>query len=149
MRRFSRLLLLALVVAVAGVYPLLAPTPHRIDQAHFDLIEPRMTVGHVEAIFGVPAGSYDWAEQHPYLIVMIDDFSHSLGLPAAAPPGQLLWDGRWIGESREPVLWQTWICRHGAFTVGFDSQGEVLRKQQNGTRIVPPWQRWWKVIWTE
>jgi hypothetical protein len=62
MRRFSRLLLLALVAIVIGFYPLLAPTPHRIDQEHFDLIQEGMMKADVEAIFGVPAGNFDWAE---------------------------------------------------------------------------------------
>jgi len=33
----------------------------RIDEAHFQLITEGMTEAEVEAIFGVPAGSYDWA----------------------------------------------------------------------------------------
>jgi hypothetical protein len=138
MRRLSRLLMLALLAVVAGFYPLLAPTPHRIDQTHFDLIEPRMTVANVEAIFGVPPGSYDWAEQHPYYFgLVIDRFGFDIGLPN--PPGEVL-------RESEPVLWQAWISRHGAFTVAFDSQGRAVRKHQNDTRIVPPWQRWWKAI---
>jgi hypothetical protein len=45
-----------------GFYPLLAPTPHRIDQAHFELIQNGLTRADVEAIFGVPPGQHDWAE---------------------------------------------------------------------------------------
>jgi hypothetical protein len=63
MRRFIvRFLLVTLVAVVIGFYPLLAPTPHRIDQAHFELIQDGMTKADVEAIFGVPPGRYDWAE---------------------------------------------------------------------------------------
>lgn len=66
MRRFiSPFLLIASVVVVLGFYPLLAPTPHRIDQAHFELIKQGMAKADVEAIFGVPAGQYDWAEPEP------------------------------------------------------------------------------------
>jgi len=41
--------------------PLLAPTPHR-DRSQVDLIRPGMTLADVEALFGVPAGNYDWAQ---------------------------------------------------------------------------------------
>jgi len=34
-----RALVLAITVVVVFVFPLLAPTPHRIDQAHFHLIQ--------------------------------------------------------------------------------------------------------------
>jgi hypothetical protein len=76
MRRFSRLLLLVLVAIVIGFYPLLAPTPHRIDQAHFELIQDGMTKADVEAIFGVPPGQYDWAEA--------DSVAHLMRAVAAA-----------------------------------------------------------------
>ena len=38
MTRRLRFLLAALIVGLVGLYPLLAPTPHRIDPAHFDLM---------------------------------------------------------------------------------------------------------------
>src|SRR6266581_1418040 len=52
------------LVGLLGLYPLLAPTPHRIDRAHADLIVQGMTKEQVEAIFGVPVGQYDWAEEN-------------------------------------------------------------------------------------
>ena len=61
-RRWNRMLLAVLIASIALFYPLLAPTPHRIDQAHADLIVRGMTKEQVELIFGVPAGEYDWAE---------------------------------------------------------------------------------------
>src|SRR5262245_49350491 len=61
-RRFRRGMLAALIAGVTFFYPLLAPTPHRIDEAHFRQIQPGMTRAQVEAIFGAPPGEYDWAE---------------------------------------------------------------------------------------
>src|SRR5262245_24874963 len=63
MRRCRKIVLVGAVVAVSFLYPLLAPTAHRIDRAHFDLIKDGLTRTDVEAIFGVPPGEYDWAEQ--------------------------------------------------------------------------------------
>jgi hypothetical protein len=39
------------------LWTMLAPPPHRIDEAHFQLITEGMTGAEVEAIFGVPARS--------------------------------------------------------------------------------------------
>jgi len=61
-RRFRRGMLAALIAGVTFFYPLLAPMPHRIDEAHFRQIQPGMTRAQVEAIFGAPPGEYDWAE---------------------------------------------------------------------------------------
>lgn len=47
MRRFVRILALAMLAVVVGFYPLLAPTPHRIDQTHFELIGERDFVDRV------------------------------------------------------------------------------------------------------
>src|SRR5438128_3815124 len=64
MRHFwNRSLLAALLVLITFLLPFLAPTPHRIDRTHCELITKGMTKDQVEAIFGVPAGQYDWAEQ--------------------------------------------------------------------------------------
>ena len=56
MRRWNRIPLAALIVLITFLYPLLAPTPHRIDGVHADLITTGLTKDQVEAIFGVPAG---------------------------------------------------------------------------------------------
>lgn len=60
--RIRRGMLAALIAGVTFFYPLLAPTPHRIDDAHLQQILPGMTRAQVEAIFGAPPGEYDWAE---------------------------------------------------------------------------------------
>jgi hypothetical protein len=74
MRRWKQLLLALLIASITFFYPLLAPTPHRIAQAHADLIIAGMTKEQVEAIFGVPEGSYDWAEHeiHPVHLRLIE-----------------------------------------------------------------------------
>jgi hypothetical protein len=144
MRRSSRLLLLALVAAIAGIYPLLAPTAHRIDRAHYERVKGGMTRADVEAIFGVPPGQYDWAESDlPYTILV-----RYAGLKPIQPA-----QARQIAEL-EIVFWhqssggsETWTSRHGAFAVGFDREGRVVTTRGDSVRIVPPWQRWWQTIW--
>jgi hypothetical protein len=59
MQRFLRGTIAVLMIGTLFLYPLLAPPPHRIDEPHFQLITEGMTEAEVEAIFGVPAGSYD------------------------------------------------------------------------------------------
>jgi hypothetical protein len=61
MQRLLRPTTTVLRMGTPLLYPLLAPPPHRIDEAHFQLIAEGMTEAEVEAIFGVPAGSYDSA----------------------------------------------------------------------------------------
>src|SRR5262245_44743117 len=61
--RWPRRLIALFLISLLGLYPLLAPPPHRIDQAHCDLIKKGMTKDEVESIFGVPPGEYDFAEQ--------------------------------------------------------------------------------------
>jgi hypothetical protein len=56
MRRLLRATSVVLLLGTLFLYSLLAPTPHRIDEAHFQLITEGMTEAEVEAIFGVPAG---------------------------------------------------------------------------------------------
>ena len=60
--KWMRRLLVLTILGLLGLYPLLAPPAHRIDQAHCDRIKEGMTRQQVEGIFGVPAGDYDWAE---------------------------------------------------------------------------------------
>src|SRR5947207_1673873 len=63
--RIRRGSLVALIAGITFFYPLLAPTPHRIDETHFSLVEKGMSRAEIEAIFGVPPGEYDWAEGQP------------------------------------------------------------------------------------
>jgi hypothetical protein len=148
MRRFSRLLLIALVAVVIGFYPLLAPTSHRIDQAHFRLIRGGMTRADVEAIFGVPPGKYDWAEADDESDARYIRYLSAARLAQqerlaqqAAIEGVIAFLG-----SRKAGVNETWVSRHGAFIVGFDQDRVVFTSSGQGVRMVPPWQRWWKAI---
>jgi hypothetical protein len=143
----SQLLVLALVAIVTCFYPLLAPTPHRIDQEHFDLIRVGMTKAEVEAIFGVPAGKYDWAEPgSPLLTISLlmalqnAEFVHD--------EGQVQLGGMRFLSSLETSVGEAWVSRHGAFTVRFDSDDRVVSTTgRQDVGIVPPWQRWWRKVW--
>lgn len=138
MCRFARCVLLGLLAVVVGFYPLLAPTPHRIDDDHFALIQDGMTKTEVEAILGVPAGEYDWAEQ-----------SYT-GLSWALAVKFLEHDGRQEGmavrfllASLETPTTEKWVSRHGVFAVQFNGEGRVVCTFMEGeAKIVPPWQRW-------
>jgi len=149
-----------LLALIALFYPLLAPRPHRIDETHFDLIRVGMTEAEVEAIFGAPAGSYDWAvQQHDgsfVVFALIDwgadqnvgvsinqgGFIAGLSAPRTAQQWTWLADGR-----QDQPLFKRWISRHGAFSVELDRNGRVGAVGMSGTtRIEPPWQRWWRKI---
>jgi hypothetical protein len=139
MRRLSRILLLALLVVIAGFYPLLTPTADRIDQAHFELIQVGMTRAEVEAIFGVPPGQYGWAEQSPPTswIAIFDGTASTLVIDERI--------NRFLVGWKHDVV--CWVSRHGAFAINFDADGRVGWTSACESRIVPPWQRWWKAIW--
>jgi hypothetical protein len=157
MRRLPRGALLALVVAVALLYPLLAPTPHRIDEAHFKLIAIGMTEAEVEAVFGVPSGAYDWAVQgeEVWLDVMtLIDWGHDQGIKLNVnQPGftatitvPRLGNSSFGRHVRDP-LFKPWLSRHGAFVVSFDADGRVTGTGNWGkTRIEPPWTKWWRKV---
>jgi hypothetical protein len=123
-----RPLILAIFVLITLFFPLLAPPAHRIDQNHFLLIQTGMTEAEVEAIFGVPAGVYDWAVddsmQFERLVFVRDRDSAFL-----------------------PWVTKAWIGRHGAAHFTFCADGRVLSAILDGhTRIEPPWQRWWRKL---
>jgi hypothetical protein len=147
MGRLARLLLLAAVAGVGFVYPLLAPTPHRIDQNHFELIKDGMTMAEVEAIFGVPAGRYDWAEPDSVGRVRI---WMALGQAVQAQQGRDTHLGirflTGVKTFSDGGVNEMWVSRHGAFTVHFDANDRVAWKSEDGVRIVPPWQRWWQSL---
>jgi hypothetical protein len=145
--RIARILVLIATIAVLFFYPLIAPPPHRIDEAHLALIVPGMSEAEVEGIFGVPAGAYDWfvgdepsiwieigafqwsgRAQLRHAVVMFDEFSLA--------PGWIKPD---FGYSR------MWTSRHGVFFVTFDSLGRVSHTGNLGaSRRDPPWNRWWR-----
>jgi hypothetical protein len=56
MQCLLRATIVVLLIGTLFLYPLLAPPPRRIDEAHFQLITEGMTEAEVEAIYGVPAG---------------------------------------------------------------------------------------------
>jgi hypothetical protein len=157
--RWPRRLIVLFLVGLLGLYPLLAPPPHRIDKAHCDLIKKGMTKDEVESIFGAPPGEYDFTEQKSfgYLTVVravkfarvkatiVEDLSRADLSGLAVQPLSVkrlsthvrLW----------PTDWKTWTGRHGAFTVLFDEQGQVVSTSgPHEVTIVPPWQRWWKKL---
>jgi hypothetical protein len=153
MRRWKRILLSLLVVLITFFYPLLAPTPHHIDQAHADLIVHGMTKEQVEAIFGVPAGQYDWAEEAPHTRVRVYISSrlrsvHAYAIKRADIGGEISQLVQGIHESPRTSL--TWTSRHGSFMVWFD-HNELVRSTDSWTavRIVPPWQRFWNQLWNK
>ena len=149
MRNWSRTMLGCTLVAVLGLYPLLAPPAHRIDQAHAARIVNGMTMDQVEAIFGVPAGGYDWAEPKANMLVLIDiDFLGAIqfvGAPLVPdePTVDLHFPNRVAAWSGGPS-W-SWTSRHGFFSVAFDPQGRVVSTgMSDEVRIVPPWWAWWQ-----
>src|SRR5262245_36823777 len=79
----SRIVLIVVLTGLLGLYPLLAPPPHRIDQSHANLIKKGMSREQVEAIFGVPPGDCDWAEaeKHTTTLLFLSDLAfHSTSL---------------------------------------------------------------------
>ena len=134
-----RIVVLVLLTAVACAYPLVAPTPHRIDEAHCERIANGMTRAEVEAIFGVPPGRYDWAEESPAELWVISD-----GTASTLLIGEIYLDHP--RDSRGLHTRMGWISRHGAFTVVFNHEGRVEWKHRNDSKIVPPWQRWWEKL---
>jgi hypothetical protein len=152
MRKFLRLAVAWLALLVAFFYPLLAPTAHRIDDEHFQLIKTGMTAAEVEAIFGVPPGGYDWA---------VADFEAAIWLIALAEvesiqfqildqrlvqyePGIRI---RTVPEARPATTSHRWLSRHGNFSVSIDADGRVVSKIALGkTRVEYPWRRWWQKL---
>jgi len=153
MRRWKGILLAALIASIAFLYPLLAPTPHRIDPAHADLIVRGMTKEQVEAIFGVPAGRYDWAEEnrdeifahYQKMISYYVEMSH-LTIDENGAAERIV---RHVRPAK--AHWQTsmtWTSRHGSFSIRFDQDERVASTSASRqVRIVPPWQRWWNQYW--
>src|SRR5262245_17389059 len=153
-RRWNRMLLAALIASIMFFYPLLAPTPHRIDQAHADLIVRGMTQEQVEAIFGVPAGEYDWAQEEADSRVRLKIARLYRSVHASRFAVKRAEDGSVISylvhsihQSRTSL---TWTSRHGTFMVWFDDN-DLVHSTNSWTevRIVPPWQRWWNQYWNK
>ena len=155
-RRIGRAAILLATATILFFYPFLAPPPHRIDQAHFDMIKSGMTEAQVESIFGVPAGEYDWAVNQPmHVWADVSYFTVKSWRASGTTPQQLvsfdirpvdidcpaIFPGSWLTEVK------SWTGRHGAFHVVFDRRGRVSSGGWVGeTRIEPPWQHWWRQL---
>src|SRR5262245_52553985 len=154
----------ALTIVITLLYPLLAPPPHRIDEAHFDQIQVGMTLEEVESRFGAPAGNYDWAVAKDPAI-WIWDISADLtvnevvfvpDLAVISSPAQeaLVWDLSSVNVSPLRNVTtihylspnsRTWTSRHGTATIHFDQHNRVTSKSAWGeTRLEPPWHNWRK-----
>jgi hypothetical protein len=138
------------LIAITLFLPLLAPMPHRIDKTHFQLIKPGMTEAEVEAIFGVPAGGYDWTVRDENMrIDVLTTFMP--GWDEKIPADQPAYSGRTMFISAQhgpnPRL-QTWFSRHGVYYVVLDQQGRVAVTGSGWgkTRREPPWHKWWQKI---
>jgi len=162
----SRIVLIVILTGLLGLYPLLAPPPHRIDQSHADLITKGMSREQVEAIFGVPSGDYDWAEaeKHTTTLLLLSDLvlrdstslqkfvdidgDRAVDLIVTTPQSSTLVlsvAGRLVGSIESS---STWTSRHGSFTVWFDSFGHMsFTNLKSDVKIVPPWQRWRTRFW--
>jgi hypothetical protein len=145
--RFRRAVILVLLLMITFVFPLLAPPQHRIDPEHFRLIKGGMTEAELEAIFGVPAGGYDWAVRSPdYPINVLTLFAPSIqdGFPPLqAALFREVQDGS--GMSKPNLRARTWVSRHGVFHVILDERGRVAITGSGWetVRIEPPWRKWW------
>jgi hypothetical protein len=132
--------LLALLVIVTFFYPLLAPTAHRIDQAHFDLIKDGMTKAEVEAILSVRAGKYDWATADEWFVYVgaYEAADQGIGI-CSLPVIQSAFD------SDEPGQPSLWVGRHGACAIHFDHRQRVTARRSFSPqiRIEPPGKNWW------
>jgi hypothetical protein len=172
MRKWQRLSIAGLLICLLGLYPLLAPPAHRIDQDHFDLIHNGMTLGEVESIFGQPAGNYDWAVAEGANVWFLDFAGANFTLDVSGgrrllPLGTLSvdFDGDGfldlhVAKSQgglRTVVWsdltgscraaKTWTSRHGTCTIAFDQHGRVSGNAGWGeSRVLPPWQTWWKKL---
>jgi len=156
-RRLSRGLLVILLAAITLLFPLLA-APHRIDQAHRELIRSGMTAADVESIFGVPAGDYDWATRDNRLELQLAIFELEI-IRLHAESEQLQMDAirrnlpqtetalaglRVSALGRDP---QTWTSRNGSVTIWFDDAGKVTSVGHwHDAHVEPPWQRWWRKV---
>jgi len=153
MQRLMRATVVMLVIGTLLLYPLLAPPPHRIDEAHFQLITEGMTEAEVQAIFGVPAGAYDWARPQTDLIWLVAVAEmQQFEVPAKLDHRivqQELGIRITVPRLNAPVHPQTkqWVSRHGAFAVSLDERGRVADMQRTGeTRIEFPWRGWWQKL---
>jgi hypothetical protein len=95
----------------------------------------------------VPAEQYDWAEPDSLgrfrLWMSVARFAEAQQVRNT----QIQLGIRFLNALEavnEGGVSETWVSRHGAFTVHFDANDRVAWKSEDGVRIVPPWQHWWQ-----
>lgn len=170
-KKWPRVLMAGMLVAVGGLYPLLAAPAHRIDKVHYALIRNGMTLEEVESILGAPPGNYDWAVptgEGEILIYSGSPPKRSTEYFEDTPSGKrrtahysangFFWhlsSGKLTKSSYTDVIWskfvdpdlplvtsKSWTSRHGHCTVWFDPEERVAYKNLLGSRIEPPWHNW-------
>ena len=168
MRRLRLSLPVGLLLLVTFFYPMLAPTAHRIDEAHFEQISVGMTLEEVESRFGTPAGSYDWAVAKDPSIVFWDvatglvvNEGQTISSVTVNPAADdaIVWEFRSAQRSQKlytslvtsftlqhrSSISRTWTSRHGTCTIYFDEHNRVTCKTGWGeSRLEPPWHNWRK-----
>jgi hypothetical protein len=119
-----RAVVVVFLLGTLFLYPLLAPPPHRIDEAHFQLITEGMTEAEVQAIFGVPAGSYDWARPKPELIWLtaLVEAQHLELQDFARQVGRHKLTVRLVDAPVPVQATKNWISRRGAFIVSLNKR---------------------------
>jgi hypothetical protein len=136
MQRLLRISALAVLLTIVFFYPLMAPTPHRIDEEHFKLVRTGMTAADVEAIFGVAPGVYD----------RVDMLGTSDDPIIAMQNDQRAISVRILHDSKQ----RHWGSRHGVFFIALDEHDRV-----SGTNVwsggrpltESTWKRWWRKLW--
>jgi len=157
-----------LFLLVTLFYPLLAPTPHRIDQAHYEQISVGMTLADVESRFGAPAGTYDWAvPENPTLwlwnTVNFTNVPITIGSSDIIDGGVIFSEVIVTRAPNDPIVWnlptervskiytnaavfqacswvqsRTWTSRHGTCTIQFDGADRVIGKMNWGETRLEP-----------
>ena len=136
MQRCMRMTAMTTLLAVAFLYPLLAPTVHRIDPQHWKMIRPGMTADEVEGIFGVPSGCYARSS------VLANPRDRIIGMET--PNGVTH-----VYLPPEPNR-RYWGSAHGVYFILLDEQGRVTQNYSwTGGRPITmtSWNRWWRK-WT-
>src|SRR5262245_59604710 len=140
--RVTRGVVATLLVFITFFYPLLAPTPHRIDEAHAKMIVKGMTYAQVEAVFGVSPGDYDSAEWDTESLR--NSLTRARGNFDAAnyvPSGLVCtFDAAfWVERNRRT---KQWLSRNGIVNVRVDHNGVVEETWYSDcVRVVPLWER--------
>jgi hypothetical protein len=162
MKFVAKLVIVVLVVGITGIYPLVAPPCHRIDNQHFQRIKKGMTRTQVETIFGVPSGEYG-AEVNAELMrrqiaeELMDEATEvfvarllRMSAPNAGLPSDLQKVSHDVRERIEITKvdltvpldqLSLWTSRRGAVAVLFDSNGCVRAQSfRDQVRVLTMWE---------